>query len=82
MLPSKTIPEVKNKKQHMLKHKTLKLTSAHTAPLRKKVRLTPSTDVEGKDGPHAEQSSASGSTFQVSYESHSVSVNMKVRFIS
>jgi len=55
MLPSKTIPEVKNQKHRMLKPKT-KMTIVATAPPRKKARIISGTDVkvvEGKDSPHA-----------------------------
>jgi hypothetical protein len=73
MLPSKTIPEVKNRKCHALKPKTTKTTAA--APPRKKARITSGTEVE--DSPHTRQSSGDAavrsvtispaSSFQVSY---------------
>jgi hypothetical protein len=64
MLPSKTIPEVKNRKHRVLKPKTVKSTSAAAAPP-KKARLGSSTEVEGKESPHTRHSGAS--SFQVSY---------------
>jgi hypothetical protein len=45
MLPSKTIPDVKNRK-HALKPRTMKTTAAATAPSRKKARITSDTEVE------------------------------------
>ena len=55
MLPSKTIPDVKNRKHHALKPRPIKLTSTTAAPPRKKVRVASATEVEGEDGdgPHA-----------------------------
>jgi hypothetical protein len=53
MLPSKTIPEVKNRKRHTLKPKT-KMTTA--APPKKKARIMSGTEVEvieDEDSPHA-----------------------------
>ena len=81
MLPSKTIPEVKNRKRHMLKPKT-KLLPATTAPLRKKARITSGTEVkviEDDDSLHAGQSItiSPASSFQVSYP-----VPVKVRDFS
>jgi hypothetical protein len=73
MLPSKTIPEVKNRKRHALKPKTMK-TAASATPPRKKARIASGTEVE--DSPHTRRSggdalrSASispASSFQVSY---------------
>ncbi|KAF8495508.1 hypothetical protein F5888DRAFT_1615702 [Russula emetica] len=43
MLPSKTIPDVKNWKHHALKPRTIKMTAAATAPSRKKARITSDT---------------------------------------
>ena len=74
MLPSKMIPEAKNRKRHMLKPKTMK-TIAAAAPPRKKARITSGMEVE--DSPHTRHSGGDaalrsvsispGSSFQVSY---------------
>ena len=71
MLPSKTIPEVKNRKHHALKPKT-KQTAAAVVPLRKKARATTGTDIElieDEDIPHAGRSTtiSPSSSFQASY---------------
>jgi hypothetical protein len=71
MLPSKTIPEAKNRKHHALKPRT-KLTAAATAPPRKKARITSGTEVElieDEDSPRVRQSTtiSPSSSFQVSY---------------
>jgi hypothetical protein len=58
MLPSKTIPEVKNRKHHALKPRPVKSTSTTAAPPRKKVRVASATEVEGEDGPHGGHNSA------------------------
>ena len=79
MLPSKTVPELKNWKCHVLKPKITKVTAA-TAPPRKKARTTSGTEVEhieSKDNPCARCSGGKAATrsitispassFQVSY---------------
>jgi hypothetical protein len=81
MLPSKTIPDVKNRKRHVLKPKT-KMTAATAAPPRKKARLTSGhgTEVEvigDEDSPHTGRNSgdaaargtnlSAASSFEVSY---------------
>jgi hypothetical protein len=84
MLPSKTIPEVKNRKGHALKPKTMKTTAA-TAPARKKARIASGTEVEDKQrarhsGGDAAARSATispASSFQASYP-----VPVKVRNVS
>jgi len=70
MLPSKTIPEVKNRKRHALKLKTK--TTAATAPTSKKVKITSGTKVniiEDEDSPHVGRSTIISplSSFQASY---------------
>src|SRR6267154_2789577 len=80
MLPSKTIPEVKNRKCHALKPKT-KTTTA-IAPTSKKVKLTSGTEVEiieDEDSPHVGRSItiSPSSSFQASYP-----VPVKVRNVS
>src|SRR6267154_417167 len=70
MLPSKTIPEVKNQKRHALKPKTK--TTAATAPTSKKVKITSGTKVdiiEDEDSPHVGRSTIISplSSFQASY---------------
>jgi len=84
MLPSKTIPEVKNRKRHMLKAKTKK-SATTTAPPRKKARIASGTEVE--DSPHTRHSGCDAalrnasispeSSFQASYP-----VPVKVRNFS
>jgi hypothetical protein len=79
MLPSKTIPEVKNRKCHALKPKT-KMTAA--APPRKKARIMSGTEVEvieDEDSPHTGRSTSisPASSFQMSYH-----VPVKVRIVS
>ena len=71
MLPSKTIPEIKNQKRHSLKPKT-KPTATAAAPPRKKTRMMSGTEVElteDKDSLHAGQSMtiSPSSSFQASY---------------
>ena len=85
MLPSKTIPEVRNQKHHASKHKTMKATSttaATTTPSRKKARTSSATEVE--DGQHTRHSGGNAaatispaSSFQMSYP-----VPAKVRNLS
>ena len=74
MLPSKMIPEVKNRKGHALKPKIIK-TTATTTPARKKARITSGTEVE--DAAARSVTISPASSFQVSYP-----VPVKVRNIS
>ncbi len=85
MLPSKTIFDVKNQKHHALKPRTMKMTVATTAPLRKKARITSDTEVEVNPctGPSSSNAAARSaavsavSSFEVSYP-----VPVKVRYVS
>ncbi len=85
MLPSKTIPDVKNQKHHALKPRTMKTTAAATAPSRKKARITLNTEVEvnpctGPSSSNAATRSAAVSavsSFEVSYP-----IPVKVRYVS
>jgi hypothetical protein len=75
MLPSKTIPDVKNRKHHALKPKTMKTTAAAAAPLRKKAKIASGTEVEvsPRAGPSSGKTAARNATispessFEVSY---------------
>jgi hypothetical protein len=92
MLPSKTIPELKNRKRHALKPKTTNATAVAAAPPRKKTRVTSGTEVE--DSPlararlgHARHSGgdAAASSITISPASSfqmSSPVPIKVRIIS
>jgi hypothetical protein len=68
MLPSKTIPDVKNRKRHALKPKNKKL-SAAAAPPRKKARTMSDTEVEiiGGNAAMRRTTVSPASSFQVSY---------------
>jgi hypothetical protein len=71
MLPSKTIPEVKNRKHHALKPRT-KPTAGAAAPPKKKTKITSGTEVEfieDRDSAHAGRSMtiSPSSSFQASY---------------
>jgi hypothetical protein len=65
MLPSKTIPDVKNRKGHALKPKTTAKTTAGSAaaPPKKKSRISSGTEVEIiKDNERTGRSGSSGSS--------------------
>jgi hypothetical protein len=70
MLPSKMIPDIKNRKRHPLKRKAMKTTTTATAPPRKKARISSGTEVEvieGENGPCAGTTICPVSSFQMSY---------------
>ena len=63
MLPSKTIPEVKNRKHHTLKPRTTEPTTT-AAPPRKKARVMSGTEVE--DSPRASGGTAAATRATIS----------------